>query len=64
MAKNRSSKFSLKFLQKTIQIWQLYSDVPLSSKDAIEIIENITTLFNFLITEENKDNGKSINKNE
>ena len=64
MAKNRSSKFSLKFLQKTIQIWQPYSDVPLSSKDAIEIIENITTLFNFLITEENKDNGKSINKNE
>lgn len=64
MPKNRSSKFSLKFLQKTIQIWQPYSDVPLSSKDAIEIIENITALFNFLITEENKDNGKSINKNE
>ena len=64
MPKNRSSKFSLKFLQKTIQIWQPYSDVPLSSKDAIEIIENITTLFNFLITEENKDNSKGINKNE
>jgi hypothetical protein len=64
MTKNQSSKFSLKFLQKTIQIWQPYSDVPLSSKDAIEITENITALFNFLITEENKDNSKSINKNE
>lgn len=64
MPKNQSSKFSLKFLQKTIQIWQPYSDVPLSSKDAIEITENITALFNFLIREENKDNSKIINKNE
>jgi len=63
LVKNQSSKYSLKFLQKTIQVWQPYSDVPLSSKDAIKITENMTALFNFLITEENKCNSKSINKN-
>jgi len=61
--KNRSSKFSLKFLQKSIKIWQPYSDVPLSSNDAIEITENITDLFNILITEDKKYNNKSIIKN-
>lgn len=63
MTKNQSSKFSLKFLQKTIQIWQPYSDVPLSSKDAIEITENITALFNFLISKEKESKNTDINKN-
>ena len=63
MVKNKSSKFSLEFLQKTIQIWQPYSDVPLSSNDAIEITENITALFNLLITEEKKPHDKSIIQN-
>lgn len=53
-------KYSKEFLNKTIQIWQPYSDVPLSSNDAIEITENITALFNFLITEENKSQDKSV----
>jgi len=48
------------FINKTIQIWQPYSDVPLSSNDAIEITGNITALFNFLITEEKKSQGKSV----
>ena len=60
MAKNKSSKFSLEFLQKTIQIWQPYSAAPLSSNDAIKITENMTALFNFLIRVEKKCNDKSI----
>ena len=48
------------FINKTIQIWQPYSDVPLSSNDAIEITGNITALFNFLITEEKKSQDKSV----
>lgn len=63
LGKNQSSKYSLKFLQKTIQVWQPFSDVPLSSNDAIEIAENITDLFNILITEDKKCNNKSIIKN-
>ena len=54
------NKYSKEFLNKTIQIWQPYSDIPLSSNDAIEITENITALFNFLITEEKKSQVKSV----
>ena len=53
-------KYSKEFLKSTIQIWQPFSDIPLSSKDAIEITENITDLFNFLITEEKKSQDKSV----
>ena len=60
LVKNQSSKYSLKFLQKTIQVWQSYSDVPLSSKDAIKITENMTALFNFLIN--NDGNSKGMEK--
>ena len=63
LGKNQSSKYSLKFLQKTIKVWQKFSDIPLSSNDAIEITENITDLFNILITEDKKYNNKSIIKN-
>lgn len=48
------------FINKTIQIWQPYSDIPLLSNDAIEITENITALFNFLITKEKKSQDKSV----
>ena len=58
--KNQSSKYSKEFLNKTIQVWQPYSDIPLLSNDAIEITENITALFNFLITEEKKSQDKSV----
>ena len=63
MAKNQSIKLSTEFLEKTIKTWQPYSDVPLTSKDALEISENMTALFNFLIASENHSNDKSMNKN-
>lgn len=55
--------FSTEFLNETIKTWQPYSDVPLSPKDALEITENMTALFNFLIVSENQSNDKSMNKN-
>ncbi len=55
--------FSTEFLNETIKTWQPYSTVPLTSKDALEITENMTALFNFLIVSENKSNDKSMNKN-
>ena len=63
LGKNPTSKYSLKFLQKTIEVWQSFSNVPLSSNDAIEITENLTALFNILITEDKRCNNKSIIKN-
>ena len=59
MTKNPTSKYSKEFLNKTIKTWQPYSDVPLTSKDALEITENMTALFNFLIVSENQFNDKS-----
>ena len=56
-------RFSTEYLNKTIEVWQPFSDVPLSPKDALEITDNMTALFNFLIVSENKSNEKSINKN-
>jgi len=63
MAKNQSSKYSKEFLNKTIEVWQPYSPAPLSLNDALEITENMTALFNFLITEEKKSPDKSIIQN-
>lgn len=60
MAKHQSTKYSKEFLNKTIKVWQPYSDITLLSKDAIEITENFTALFNFLITEEKKSQDKSV----
>jgi len=54
MAKNQSSKYSKEFLDKTIKVWQPYFPVPLTLSDAREITENMTALFNFLITHEDK----------
>jgi len=55
-------KHSKKFLNKTIKVWQPYSPTSLSLNDAREITENMTALFNFLLTEnkyiENKE-GKN-----
>lgn len=56
-------KYSKNFIKETIEVWQPFSDVPLSSNDAIEITENLTALFNILITEDKKRNNKSIIKN-
>jgi hypothetical protein len=60
--KNQSFKLSTEFLNKTIQVWQLYCPAPLSLNDAREITENMTALFNFLIASEKKSQDKSINK--
>lgn len=56
MAENQSSKYSKEFLEKTIKVWQPYSPTPLSLNDAREITENMTSLFDFLITHEKKSN--------
>lgn len=56
-------KYSKNFIKETIEVWQPYSDIILSPTDAIEITENLTALFNILITENKKRNNKSIVKN-
>ena len=56
-------KYSKEFLNKTIEIWQPYSPAPLSLNDAIEITDNMTALFNFLISKEKKSKNTNINKN-
>jgi hypothetical protein len=57
MEKNQSSKYSKDFLNKTIKTWQPYSSKTLSIADAIEISENMTALFNFLINNDRKSKG-------
>ena len=54
MAKKHSFKYSKDFLERTIEVWQPYFPAPLSLKDAREIIDNMTALFNFLIRHEKK----------
>jgi len=56
-------KYSKNFIKETIEIWQPYSDISLSPKDAIEITENMISLFNFLITTDKKNNKENLNKN-
>lgn len=57
------NKYSKEFLKKTIQIWQPYSPIPLSLNNAREISENMTALFNFLISKEKESKNTNINKN-
>ena len=60
--KNQFSKYSKEFLKKTIEVWQPYASTPISLDNAREILQNMTALFNFLLTEnkniENKE-GKN-----
>jgi len=63
MVKNQSSKYSKDFLNKTIEVWQPYSPTPLSLPDAREITDNMTALFNFLISNEKKSKNTDFNKN-
>ena len=63
MAKNQSSKYSKEFLNKTIKVWQPYSPTLLSLNDAREITDNVTALFNFLISKEKQSKNTNINKN-
>jgi len=47
-------------------VWESYSSTPLSLNDAREITENMTALFNFLLTEnkniKNKEGKNAIGK--
>jgi len=52
------NKYPTDFLQKTITVWQPYCPTPLSLNDAREITENMTALFDFLITVDIKNNQK------
>ena len=51
------SSYSKKFLEKTIRVWQQYTPKHLSSRDAQEIVENMTGLFS-LLSEWNTKYGK------
>lgn len=51
-------KYSKNFIKETIEVWQPYSNIALSPTDAIEITENMISLFNFLITVDIKNNQK------
>ncbi len=62
MVKNQSTKYSIEFLNKTIKVYQPFSTTPLSLNDAREITENMTDLFNFLLTE-NKNIKSKESKN-
>lgn len=63
MVKNLSCKYSIEFLNKTIDVWQPFSPTSLSLNDAREIAENMTALFNFLLTENKNINKKKGEKN-
>ena len=54
MAKKYSFKYSKDFLHRTIEVWQPYFPDPLTMRDAREITQNMTALFNFLIAHEDK----------
>ena len=57
MAKKYSFKYSKDFLDRTIKIWQPYFPAPLTMRDAREITDNMTALFNFLIRHDKKSDG-------
>ena len=57
MVNNQSYKYSKKFLQKTIKVWQPYSPIAISFSDAREITKNMTALFNLLIENDKKLEG-------
>jgi len=48
------AEFSKEFLEKTIKVWQPYSEAPLSLEDAREIAENVTGLYKLLFELEAK----------
>jgi len=57
MAKKISFKYSKDFLDRTIEVWQPYCPAPLTMRDARDITENMTALFNFLIRHDKKSDG-------
>ena len=57
MANKISPKYSKDFLHRTIEVWQPYFPTPLTMRDAREITDNMTALFNFLIRHDKKSDG-------
>ena len=57
MANKISPKYSKDFLHRTIKVWQPYFPAPLTMRDAREITDNMTALFNFLIRHDKKSDG-------
>ena len=55
------SNYSKEFLRKTAKIWQPYSPVSISSKNAREIVDSMTGLFSLLLKWEQKDRGEERN---
>ena len=56
-------KYTKIFLEKTVEVWQPYSTKPLSLDNAREITDNMTALFNFLISNETGTESKNRNSN-
>ena len=48
------AEYSKEFLKKTIEIWQPYSEAPLTLEDAREITDNMVDLYSFLFELEQK----------
>jgi len=53
-------QYSDSFIQKTIKTWQPYFPQKLSRKDAIEITENMTRFFDFLLETDIREKKKTI----
>ena len=56
-------KYPKNFIEETIKLWQPFSNIPLTSQDAIEITSNMTALFNFLISKEKESKNTNFDKN-
>ena len=54
-------KYSTEFLRKTIELWQKYSNEPISLEGAQEIADNMIEFFSCLIELDNKYNGPADN---
>ena len=46
--------YSKEFIEKTIDVWQPYSEDRLTERDAIEIADNVICLYEFLLKLESK----------
>ena len=51
------AKYSLEYLQKTIQLFQPHSETPLTLEDAQEIADNVLELFEYTLELKQKREG-------
>ena len=56
-------KYPKNFIEETIKLWQPFSNIHLTSQDAIEITDNMVSLLNFLITIDRKNNQENPDEN-